>query len=829
MSALSLLAALPLLIDAHVDELHGFQIDVPEGWSSNQQTVGKESFIFQILPPGSIGMSGVTVTIVETKAETDPKELVKLTRDKVTGEDAEGFSEYKESEVEFLGRKAPHISVDYVADAGEFRIVQTFVVEAELGYILQIHAPPDEFDDRKEELNEVLATFGFVERGEAALAEQILIDLADKCGSEVDWAKDWDDAAKRARAENKLVLVSAFMIPGFAINDTPKTSTFVDVEVVELVNERFVPLWYERGMDAAFIETYGMGSSTFGQGILLVTPDGDVVLQTHAATQADVVFPFLLAGLARNPKFAGTEVEEDLPILARAQRHVARGEHAVALALIEEDTSAAAHRLRAKIFRLGRRGPEALAALAAAREAGDTDEAALLVQEAALRLREGQQDRARTLFDRVIADHAGTEAANEASLIRGMLAFPANGEAGKQRWRDLTESAPESRWAWQAAAALRSTLIDVAEDVELDHGWPDTESLAELLTFPEKAPLKPSRASEAAEDALTWLLEAQHEDGSWLTATEVSTPEGMGPDPFVDAITAICGRALLAHGKGDGNEEAARRALSFLINSIARREEEPPMVLFMDYMTWSNSMMLHFISDALEQGLGDVEGLAPTVNVLLADLDTRQREGGGWSYYVSSDIEGDGAPSNSISFTTAAAVIALARARDAGFRIPAEVLDPAIDALERMRGDDGIFAYFLFHDTGTTQSGTGDPGAVGRGPACEFALYEVGKSSKKRLESALEKFLKYRHLYSAEQGKSFMHAGPHAQGCHYLFFDYTHAAFVHDELGRNSKARTQLLELVLDARQPDGSFVDTPLMGRAYGTAMALLALDALH
>ena len=74
-----------------------------------------------------------------------------------------------------------------------------------------------------------------------------------------------------------------------------------------------------------------------------------------------------------------------------------------------------------------------------------------------------------------------------------------------------------------------------------------------------------------------------------------------------------------------------------------------------------------------------------------------------------------------------------------------------------------------------------------------------------------------------------MHAGPQGQGCHYLLFDYAHAAFAAvDASPKSSRTRVRLLDLVLDCRQADGSFLDTPILGRSYGTAMALLALPTL-
>jgi hypothetical protein len=157
------------------------------------------------------------------------------------------------------------------------------------------------------------------------------------------------------------------------------------------------------------------------------------------------------------------------------------------------------------------------------------------------------------------------------------------------------------------------------------------------------------------------------------------------------------------------------------------------------------------------------------------------------------------------------------------------VLDPAVDALGRMRGEDGTFAYFLFHETGAAEAGTAAAGAVGRGPVCELALRAAGESTPARLGSAVSAFLEQRHLFAAEQGKVLMHAGPDGQGSHYLLFDYAHAALAQAELGGGGPGRVKVRELVLACRQPDGSFLDTPILGRAYGTAMALLALRALE
>ena len=60
-----------------------------------------------------------------------------------------------------------------------------------------------------------------------------------------------------------------------------------------LVNERFVPLWYVRGMDAPFVESYGVSRSAFGKAFLAMTAEGDVLFQTHELDDPSVAHEFL--------------------------------------------------------------------------------------------------------------------------------------------------------------------------------------------------------------------------------------------------------------------------------------------------------------------------------------------------------------------------------------------------------------------------------------------------------------------------------------------------------------------------------------------------------
>lgn len=848
----ALLVTLSLGGEVHLDQDHGFQIEVPDGWRTSGQDIPGKGFVLTLLPPGSMGQKGVSVTVFELASPTDEKTYLAAARARIEAA-GEEFSNFEEWEDELAGRAAPGIRVDYESPMGAYHIVQSFFIDGESGFMVQRHAPVGEFEEYAEDYEAVADSFALAELSEEGLAARRLDAIAERCGSEVDWARSWEQASERARAERRLILVATMLLPGFDIATTPRTTVFADEDIIELVNERFVPLWYERGMEAAFVESYGISQTAFGQALLLVTPDGEVLLETQASSNPDVAYAFLRAGLERHPGFTGPIAQEPEPTAAeRARTLIARGDLASALEVLADDDSAAAQRTRARVFRLLQRGDEALAAIAAARAAGGEPAASLMLEEAELLMRMGRDREALEALDRVLAttgpanviessdrasapgneDPADAQANvfAKAQLLRGLMDLRLRDrEAARTRWRALADGHPENRFAWQAAALLHSPALDL--DVRPDLGWPDAQVMSELLTFPESAPLSPDDADEAARTAVAWLVAAQRENGSWRSPTEIGTNPDLGAEPFVDSITALCGSALLRHAvadDGNGARAAAERALAFLLRSIESRKTTPPVVLYMDYMTWSDSMMLAFLADAREAGIAGAAELGPVASALVDDMARRQYEDGGWSYYVTGDLDGSSAPAQSISFTTAAGVLALVRAREAGFEVPDSVLDPAVSALGRMRDEEGVFAYFLYHETGTAPAATAPPGAVGRGPACELALLRAGASDRERLEHTIDRFLAHAPLFAAEQGKVLMHAGPDAQGCHYLFFDYAHAALAQEALGEDPRTRIRLLELVLDCRQPDGSFVDTPMMGRAYGTAMALVAFDAL-
>jgi len=824
-------ATLTLLVPALVGELHtdplrGFEIEVPEGWSTEEKVGGSEvAFALNIRPPGVTKGIAVAVQITPEEGGATLAELYARDLERVRG--GGRYSELEEYEIEIAGERAPSFRFDYRTATTTYRIHRSHLLREGSSWVLQRNAPVEEYEEWAEALDRVLASFDFGELSEQGERDRRLAELAARCGSEVRWAASWEEATARARAESRPVLLVAWLLASFTGATTARHGLLMDPDVIEFVNERFVPLWYERGMSGAFVESYGVGATAFGKALIAFGPDGEVLFQTHELDSPTVAHQFLRERLARFPEYAGTPVAEDWPPVGRAARHVARGELDLAIASLEGRRTVGERILLARARRLDRDGEGALAALAAAREAGGEREPALWVEEARVLLGLGRREEARRSLLQVLSSGEEESVRLEAGFLLSLLdLLEERRDSARECWMALVEEHPEDRHAWLAAQRLREDAAGTLYPPTFR--WPEEPAIAEVVAPRESAPVDAELASEALSEAVGWLLEAQQPDGSWVSPTEVLQGGWDAPEPFVDSITALAGRAVLSRGGVEGCEESARRALAFVLASVASREVTPPYTFVMDYTTWSDACLLAFLADARRAGLAEVDELAPAVRSLLRDLRARQQSGGGWTYLVTGGSASGRPPSHSMSFVTAGVVRALFRVRDAGFEVPAEMLDPAIACLERMRNDDGGFEYRLVHEREDAPRDTALAGAAGRMPVCELALHLAGRSTDERLRGAIATFVRHADLYVAETGKALAHAGPHIIGCHYLLFDYEGAAEAAGCLEPDPRTTLALREMILASRLAGGAFLDNPVVGRACATAMAVLALGEL-
>jgi hypothetical protein len=737
---------------------HGFALARPStGWAFHEGA-SDGGFKLVVVPEGTAGTTGVAVTVKATEAAA-VSELLEKALAFVDGR--EGYSDVERIVGEAAGREAPGLRV-HITQGGQTYVFEAWYLLTE-GRMVQLEcwAPKADFDERRGTFESILASFRLVAPDADALRKRRLRELADRCGSEVDWATDWKEAERRARHERKPVLVFVWAYRQFDLSNTGLTGTFMQPEILDLVADRYVPLRWDVGQEAPFVpqQGYGLSGSTFGRALLVVSADGDVLQQTSTVHPAWAL-RFLRESLAGLPEPKGGVDAREPRGLVEVRRQV----------------------------------------------------------------RAGASAEARAQVDAILArDDPGPDAP-EALFWRGALdAAAADWEAAGRSWDVLIDQHADERWAWQAAAVLTSTVVELGYPVVLT--WPTDAELDVLRSVPYE-PAQPSHTERVGAEALAWLLRHQQENGAWAGTRDFAALDDR-PNPFVDATAAIAGLALLDRADDEEPRAAAARALDYVLGSIDRARADEDVILYMDYTVWSRSWMLWFLGDCLDAGVGDAARIADAAAWLVDSLGSKQRRNGGWSYYHSSSADGSAsAGEQSISFVTAGVTHALLRAEDAGVPVPAAVRDAALDVLEAMRNADGTFDYML-HVGGTATGGGNVPGAAGRSPVCELALHRGGRSDAKRVAGAVEQFLEHGDELSRELGKALMHAGAGGQGCHYLLFDYAFAALATNELPARArrKARTRVLELILEARSEEGSFQDTPINGWSYGTAMALLAL----
>lgn len=646
---------------------------------------------------------------------------------------------------------------------------------------------------------------------------------AARCGSDLAWAADWETAAKRAQAERKPVLAVAWMYDGFDVIDGSRTSFAMDPDVIALVNARFVPLSLHKDTPVPFSahDRYGLSPTSLGAALLVVAPDGHV-LADAAMYGAPVDCEFLRAFLVAHAEFPGADEPAGLTPEARAERQLERGELDAAGRTAAKLDSQRAHLVRARLARQRRDLDGALAELRAQPTADAELAGEMEIEELLLLVALGRNDEARKLGERMLEPRAQVEASTTARFVLGLLdEVDGHADAARTRWSALVAEKPESRSAWLAAVSLLATPVEL----ELELGLRLTSPSPALLDLVRVVPFERADEDAARAGAVRWLRALQTAAGDFPDASDLEGNPRYRNDVSL-AVDALAARALLAAGE----RAAAERATAAL---FAERAASAPWKgrEFMTYGSWADSLGLELVVELLAAGVGDAKALRKHGTELAEDLVGRQRENGGWSYFYATSLEED-APviEQSLSFVTATAVRALQHARAAEIELDEDALDQGLDCLEAMRDEDGVFTYMLLSVQERTDKELQVTEAAGRGPLCELALLEAGRSDAARLRTALERFLAHLPLLAAERGKALMHCGEEGQGCHYVLYDYATAAQAIARLPAEERApfRARLMESLLDCRRADGAFLDAPVLGPTPGTALALLALVTL-
>lgn len=341
-----------------------------------------------------------------------------------------------------------------------------------------------------------------------------------------------------------------------------------------------------------------------------------------------------------------------------------------------------------------------------------------------------------------------------------------------------------------------------------------------------------SRALEAAQAGVEWLVQHQNPDGSWGSHHSARPIEVLASVPgSLEAFrVATTGLAVCALMEAGHEGEAVERGLAHLVRDGAVRRQSG----MEHYNVWSFGYALRALGERLIARPEDprAESYSAAAASLVERLGRYQSLDGGWGYLSLWGYETYRPAATSMSFTTATILIGLERVQRAGVEVPDALLQAALDSVERCRLPNGYFTYGPLWNDAPASDINRRAGAACRTPACQLALRLHGRPVPEGEEGDALEALLVKEARFQELGlrRPIPHESWYAISGYFYLYGHSYAALTLDGLNssRSEHLPSRLIDAVMLCQQPDGSFWDYPLYSfhKPYGTAYAVIALS---
>ncbi len=350
------------------------------------------------------------------------------------------------------------------------------------------------------------------------------------------------------------------------------------------------------------------------------------------------------------------------------------------------------------------------------------------------------------------------------------------------------------------------------------------------------AHLAPTRA-EAMRGAVEWLVANQNPTGTWGShhsprPIEVLCSVPGGHHVFRVATTALC---VMALDRSPYQTEASRAAADRGIDALIREHEVKRASMLEHYTVWALGYTLQCLSERLiaQPDHPRAAEMRRVCRRMIEKLERYQCLDGGWSYLSLQEFKTYKPSFTSMSFTTATCLIGLARAREAGFELPPEVIRKAVDSVDRCETAMKSFTYGELWRMGkpNAPSVNHSKAAACRGPACIESILLFGREREHAdLARAMDRLLiDHADFQIASLRRPIPHESHYAISGYFYLYGYYYAGLMQRRLSDAERAHyaPYLEQAVNLCRQPDGSYWDYPLYSyhKPYGTAYALLTL----
>jgi hypothetical protein len=352
------------------------------------------------------------------------------------------------------------------------------------------------------------------------------------------------------------------------------------------------------------------------------------------------------------------------------------------------------------------------------------------------------------------------------------------------------------------------------------------QSVALPQTQPAAAEDRGTRVRQAIGRGVEFIVKSQQRDGSWGTGQltdgflwlSSSVPGSF--DGFRSATTALCVMAL----REAGEKTAHDRGVEYLVAHGEARRAEPDLI----YNIWAHMYVVQALCG--EMKTNQDPRLAAAVAWHIDRLVRYEDMRGGWNYY---DFEvGSQTPAGTpVSFGTAAGLVALWEARQAGVEVPQKLVDRAIRCLERMRLPNGAYIYGEYLQYAPRALANQPRGAVGRVQPCNYALWLCNSKKVGPAEclQGLEMFEREHPFLEMGRKRPFPHSSWYQTAPYYFYFDHYYAARLLEKFGGDTKGKyaPMIADWILPLQESDGSWWDFAMWDyhKPYGTAFVVMTL----
>lgn len=354
---------------------------------------------------------------------------------------------------------------------------------------------------------------------------------------------------------------------------------------------------------------------------------------------------------------------------------------------------------------------------------------------------------------------------------------------------------------------------------------PSSRPVPRSSDTPEPVRARPSIDAAIAE-GVAFLVKSQNPDGSWGTGVQTRGTEiySMVPgshDAYRVGTTALCVMAL----REVGEQAAHARGLAYLVRDGDAKRDAGPLL----YNTWAHIYVLQALAEELKRNPHQPE-VRKAAEKQIHRLEQFETYLGGWNYY---DFhEQTQKPSLApTSFQTAAGIVAMKEARDAGLDVPQGLIDRAVRRVEECRLPDGSYLYGSDYKYKLRYPANKMNGSIGRQQSNNFALWFIGSSrvGQPQAVEGLRNFFANHHWIEMGRKRPFPHEAWYQTSGYYYYFGHYYAARIIELLAEPAKAaaQRQLAQAVLPLQEGDGSWWDYAMWDyhKPYGTAYAIMIL----